>query len=134
MSCVLSNRLTLGCLAICTYAKKESSPSTRALFLYSQSMARNCSAEASGRDMLPGLVDLGVPVGDAHTTFSSHPKIAAVKAFIDFLFLLDAEVVVRTASSFSGTAVAMKGMSCIKAKVSVQMPISGLYVCVPARC
>ncbi|CAN0008770.1 unnamed protein product [Ectocarpus fasciculatus] len=100
----------------------------------SMSMARNCSAEAAGRDMVPGLVDVGVPVGDAHTTFSAHPKIAALKAFVDFLFLLDAEVVVRTASSFSGTAVEMKGMSCFEAKVSVEMPISGLYVCVPASC
>ncbi|CAM9182432.1 unnamed protein product [Ectocarpus sp. 8 AP-2014] len=100
----------------------------------SMSMARNCSAEAAGRDMLPGLVDVGVPVGDAHTTFSAHPQIAALKAFVDFLFLLDAEVVVRTASSFSGTAVQMKGMNCFEAKVSVEMPISGLYVCVPAGC
>ncbi|CAM9750176.1 unnamed protein product [Ectocarpus sp. 13 AM-2016] len=100
----------------------------------SMSMARNCSAAAAGRKMLPGLVDVGVPVGDAHTTFSAHPKIAALKAFADFLYILDAEVVVRTASSFSGTAVEMKGMNCFEAKVSVEMPISGLYVCVPAGC
>lgn len=131
---MLSSKTTLRCLAICTNVKRGSSPSTRALLSYSMSMARNCSAEAAGRGMLPGLVDVGVPVGDAHTTFSAHPKIAALKAFVDFLFLLDAEVVVRTASSFSGTAVQMKGMSCFEAKVSVEMPISGLYVCVPASC
>lgn len=94
-------------------------------------MARNCTAEAVKRDMQAGYVDLGVVEGNAHTSFSSDPKKTARNAFVDFLLLLDAEVVVRTGSSFSGMAVNMKGLVCSVASVSVETPVSGVYVCVP---
>lgn len=97
----------------------------------SKSMARNCSAEAAKRDMRSGYVDLGVTDGDAHTSFSSDPKKTARNAFVDFLLLLDAAVVVRTGSSFSGMAAAIKGLTCSEAAVSAETPVSGVYVCVP---
>lgn len=92
-------------------------------------MARNCSAEAVERNIQAGYVDLGITEGNAHTSFSSDPKTTARNAFVDFLLLLDAEVVVRTGSSFSGMAVAMRGLVCSRA--SVETPVSGVLVCVP---
>lgn len=94
-------------------------------------MARNCSAEAVQRDMQAGYVDFGVTEGNAHTSFSLDPKKTARSAFVDFLLLVDAEVVVRTSSSFSGMAADMKGLVCSVASVTVETSISKLYVCVP---
>lgn len=97
----------------------------------SKSMARNCSAEAVQRGVQAAYVDLGVTENNAHTTFSSDPKRAAQNAFLDFLLLLDAAVVVRTASSFSGMAVAMKGLVCSVASMPAETPVDNVYVCVP---
>eukprot|EP00903_Cladosiphon_okamuranus_P009201 g8787.t1 len=97
----------------------------------SKSMARNCSADAGQRNMQAGYVDLGVTDGNAHTSFSADPEKTARNAFVDFLLLLDAEVVIRTGSSFSGMAVDMKGLICSVASVAVETPVRSMYVCVP---
>ena len=103
--------------------------------LCSKSMARNCSAEAVERDMQAGFVDFGIADGDAHTSFSLGPMRTARSAFVDFLLLVDAEVVVRTSSSFSGMAVALNGLVCSEARVSVETPVSKVLVCVsPTGC
>ncbi|CAN0267678.1 unnamed protein product, partial [Hapterophycus canaliculatus] len=69
----------------------------------SKSMSRNCTSAAANSMVRAGTVDLGIADSDAHTTFSKDPKLSAVSAFIDYLFLMDAAMIVRTKSSFSGT-------------------------------
>ena len=72
---------------------------------------------------------MGLGPEDAHTEFSRHPLVA-INAFLDYIFLLDAAVIVRTGSSFSGTIVEIKQFVC--------SPSSGhellgheLFVCIP---
>lgn len=99
--------------------------------LCSKSMARNCSAEAELRNMRAGFVDLGVSARDAHTSFSTNPNKTAHDAFVDFFMLLDAAVVIRTGSSFSGMAVDLNGFVCSTAGVSAELPVSGMLICGP---
>lgn len=99
-------------------------------------MARNCSVSVAKHGVLPGLIDLGVG-DDGHTAYSKNPSAAAVSAFIDYLYLMDADIVVRSGSSFSGTVVRIKRMTCIRAPgVQPMLPTShsGLFVCLPPSC
>lgn len=81
--------------------------------------------------MNAGFVDLGVSAGDAHTSFSANPNKTAHNAFIDFFMLLDAAVVIRTGSSFSGMAVDLNDFVCSRAEVSAELPVSGMLLCGP---
>eukprot|EP00752_Nemacystus_decipiens_P012206 g10821.t1 len=78
----------------------------------SKEMARNCSIDVTEWGGLPGFVDLGIAAEDSHTQFSKNPNTTAINAFIDYLYLMDADVIVRTGSSFSGTVANVKGMKC----------------------
>lgn len=97
-------------------------------------MARNCSIGVGEQGVLSGFVDLGVAAEDAHTEFSQNPTTTAVNAFVDYLYLLDADIVVRSGSSFSGTAVFMKGMRCHDAVSRGDLPGPPISVCVPVVC
>ena len=68
--------------------------------------------------------------GETHTEFSDDPN-ASMNAFLDYLSLLDATVMVRTGSSFSGTVAMIKGMSCKGVPDTVLSP-RGLQVCTPS--
>lgn len=102
--------------------------------IHSKDMARNCSIDAAEKGVLPGFVDLGVAGQDGHTAYSRNPETTAVNAFIDYLYLMDADIIVRSGSSFSGTVVKMKGMRCHKALSGVDVPVSGIFVCLPTIC
>lgn len=95
-------------------------------------MARNCSANARARDMETGYVDLGIDARDSHTAFSKNPE-TTVNAFIDFLHLMDASVVVRTSSSFSGAVTDIKGYACTRL-ARENLPVSQIYMCLPPEC
>lgn len=71
-------------------------------------------------------IDLG---GDTHTEFTDDPN-ASMSAFLDLMSLIDATVIVRTGSSFSGMVVTMKGMSCRVVHGTVLTP-RRLAVCAP---
>ncbi|CAM9252258.1 unnamed protein product [Scytosiphon promiscuus] len=105
-------------------------------FLYissnSKSMAHNCSIDARSRDIEAGFVDLGLSAKDSHTRFSTNPN-TAVNAFIDFLFLMDSDFIVRTASSFSGTVAMIRGLDC-QASGGLNSVDSGITICVPPVC
>lgn len=102
--------------------------------IHSKEMARNCSTSVSDQGVLPGFIDLGVAGEDAHTAFSSNPNVTAVNAFIDYLYLMDADIIVRSGSSFSGTVADIKGLKCREALSAKDVPVSGLFVCLPAIC
>lgn len=72
---------------------------------------------------------MGLGPGDSHTYYSQHPH-AAINAFMDYVLLLDATVLVRSGSSFSGTVAKMKDMICQTA-LNVTLGHSRLYVCTP---
>eukprot|EP00903_Cladosiphon_okamuranus_P020134 g18487.t1 len=101
----------------------------------SKEMARNCSISAADQGVIPGFIDLGVG-NDGHTAYSKNPSAAAVSAFIDYLYLMDADIIVRPGSSFSGTVVQIKGMGCTQAFPGVDSHASGpgLAVCMPPSC
>lgn len=96
-------------------------------------MTRNCSTSAAGHGIVAGFVDLGIGEGDAHTGLSRDPATTANNAFIDYLSLMDASMVIRTGSSFSGTIVTIKGLKCKKAK-STAKARPGLDICLPTEC
>lgn len=94
-------------------------------------MARNCSADAAEHDIQAGYVDLGVAPSDVHTHNIHNPD-TAVSAFLDFLLLMDASVIVRTKSSFSGMICSIKGLKCYDThnhELSTRM-----VVCLPQVC
>jgi len=94
-------------------------------------MARNCSQDAAEHNRLAGFVDLGVDPEDAHTKFSRNPN-TVINAFIDYLFLMDATVIVRTRSSFSGTVARIKGLDC-HSTINPHLMVKEILVCQP-RC
>lgn len=73
-------------------------------------MARDCATAAAEDDdnVEVGFVDLGIAPDESHTAVSSNPD-TAVNAFIDFLCMMDAAVVVSTGSSFSTAIAIIKG-------------------------
>lgn len=92
-------------------------------------MARNCSQYAEDRNRFAGYVDLGVDPEDAHTKFSRNPN-TVINAFIDYLFLMDATVIVRTRSSFSGTVARIKGLNC-HSSINPHLTVREMLVCQP---
>lgn len=97
-------------------------------------MARNCSAGAEDHGFKPGFVDLGIAPDESHTTFSKNPD-TVVNAFIDFLYLMDASVIVSTGSSFSFAVAEIKGYRyhLIAARESIQI-VDKMFVFVPSHC
>lgn len=100
------------------------------LLATSQEMERDCSASA-GDSLEVTYADLGLEPGDVHTAFTDHPSDAALNAFLDFLSLVDAAFIVRTHSSFSGTAADIVGLNCRRAKASEHFVV---VVCVKDEC
>ena len=97
-------------------------------------MARNCSKDIAEQGAFPGFVDVGVAEEDSHTAHSKNPNTTAINAFIDYLYLLDADIIVRTASSFSGTATRISGMKCERFVLGDNQPDMHIFVCLPALC
>lgn len=95
-------------------------------------MTRNCSAAATREDVDTGFVDLGISSNDAHTAFSENPD-TPLNAFIDYLYLMDATVIVRTGSSFSGSVVDIKGYKAKRVDVA-DNPANRLYMYMPPAC
>lgn len=96
-------------------------------------MLKDCTLEAVSDSLLMGYVDMGLNSSDAHTAFSKHPLQTALGAFLDFLFLMDSTVIVRTSSSFSGTVADIKGLHCQK-KAYGSLPNRTLLICLPPDC
>lgn len=96
-------------------------------------MAEDCTVEAAHHGIVMGHVDIGLNASDAHTAHSQNPLQSALGAFIDFLFLLDATVIVRTGSSFSGTVCHIKGLTCQK-RVYDTLPNRSVSLCLPTDC
>lgn len=97
-------------------------------------MARNFSTHAAEQGLRLGFVDLGLSDEDGHTAFSSDPITTAMSAFIDYLYLMDADIIVRTGSSFSGTVVKIKGMQCTQVLRGQEMPVDHILVCTARNC
>ncbi|CAM9095195.1 unnamed protein product [Scytosiphon promiscuus] len=100
----------------------------------SQSMSRNCTSDAANLDVRAGFVDMGLADSDAHTKFSKNPTTTAVKALMDYLFLMDAAMIVRTKSTFSGTVAKIKGLQCSDSSAADALDVSGLKLCMPEGC
>ena len=96
-------------------------------------MAKDCTVEAASHDIVMGHVDMGLNSSDAHTAHSANPLQTALGAFLDFFFLLDATVIVRTGSSFSGTVAKIKGMHCER-KVYDALAERTMFLCLPSQC
>lgn len=97
----------------------------------SRSMASNCTAYAAERSRTVTYVDMGLPGSETHTEFSPRAELAAANAFVDFLLLLDAKMIIRTSSSFSGTISSIKGLECRDEPSGLSNPLS---LCLPADC
>lgn len=97
-------------------------------------MTRNCSAVAGDEDVKAGFVDLGVAANESHTMFSTNPD-AAVNAFIDFLYMMDAAVVVSTGSSFSSAVAEIKGHRShqVGARDSIKI-VNSMFIFAPRQC
>ena len=95
-------------------------------------MARNCSRDIAEQGAFPGFVDLGVTGEDSHTAFSKNPNTTAINAFIDYLYLLDADIIVRTASSFSGTVARIRVMKCVRVVSGHNQPDKRIFGCLHA--
>lgn len=100
----------------------------------SKGMARNCSAGADNHGYKAGFVDLGIASHESHTKFSKNPD-TVVNAFIDFLYLIDASVIVSTGSSFSFAVAEIKGYRphLIATRESMKI-VDKMYVFVPRHC
>lgn len=96
-------------------------------------MAEDCTIEAANRDIAMGHVDMGLNSTDAHTAYSETPLKTALSTFLDFFFLLDSTVIVRTGSSFSGTVAKIKGLRC-RRQVYEALPKRALFICLPSDC
>ena len=90
-------------------------------------MARDCIADMAADGFHGSQIDLGMGNGDTHTDYSSNPE-ASMNGFLDYMALMDAAVIVRTGSSFSGTVVAMRGLPCRHVHDTV-LTRRGLSVC-----
>ena len=95
-------------------------------------MARNCSKDIAEQGAFPGFVDVGVAEEDSHTAHSKNPNTTAINAFIDYLYLLDADIIVRTASSFSGTVARNRGRKCARFVSGHNQPDKRIFGCLPA--
>lgn len=100
----------------------------------SKGMARNCSSAAVDHNFEAGFVDMGIAPEESHTRFSKNPN-TTVNAFIDFLFMMDATVIVSTGSSFSYAIAEMKGLRC--SPLGAKGPVSFLgtmFICIESYC
>ena len=104
-----------------------------AIVFCSKPMAKDCTVEASKHDIVMGHVDMGLDSSDAHTAHSQNPLQTALGAFLDFFFLLDATVIIRTGSSFSGTVTSIKGLKCQR-RVYETLPKRLMFLCLPSDC
>jgi len=97
----------------------------------SKGMARNCSAGAGDYGLKAGFVDLGIAPHESHTAFSKNPD-TVVNAFIDFLYMMDAAVIVSTGSSFSFAVSEIKGYQhhLIAARASAEI-VNKMFIFVP---
>lgn len=101
-------------------------------------MENNCttSAREEGRHLV--FADVGLAPGDVHTAHTQNASKVALNAFIDFLFVLDAEVIVCTGSSFSASAARIKELQCHRIDVPGVDPaargLGGLMVCARRHC
>lgn len=98
-------------------------------------MARDCATAAAEDDNVEvGFVDLGIAPDESHTAVSSNPD-TAVNAFIDFLYMMDAAVVVSTGSSFSMAIAEIKGyrQQTIATRRSIKI-VSRVLMFVPNGC
>lgn len=85
-------------------------------------MGQNCSLDVGvSREVVH--VDVGVDANEVHTAFTRHPEMTSLSAFLDFLFIMDADFVVRTGSSFSGSVVDIKGLACTEFERLVDTPL-----------
>ncbi|CAM9969505.1 unnamed protein product [Scytosiphon promiscuus] len=100
----------------------------------SKSMSRNCTSDVADGELRAGFIDLGIADSDAHTNFSKDPELSAVSAFTDYLFLMDAAMIVRTRSSFSGTVAVIRNLKCPLAPAGEAQAINGLRMCMPRAC
>lgn len=100
-------------------------------YLYSNNMARSCIESLTENNIHGRLVDMGLGPEDSHTKFSQHPN-ATMKAFLDYVFLMDATVIVGSGSSFSGTVAIIKGLKCLPTP-NIELPQRTLYVCIPSN-
>lgn len=98
-------------------------------------MKQNCSRyDAGERDVT--FIDIGLLPQDVHTGQTSKPTEAALSAFLDFLLLMDAKIIVRTKSSFSGTVCRIRSMDCVPitgARVYERLGAE-LHICTPTSC
>lgn len=78
------------------------------------------------------FADMGVEDKDVHTNFSTHPA-AATNAFVDYLFLMDATLIVRSGSSFSGTVCSIKGLRCRESR-RADLIRRHIIICLPREC
>lgn len=93
-------------------------------------MARLCIADLAAHDIMGDQVDMGLAKGDVHTETSQYRLQAAKNAFLDFVFLVHATVMIRTTSTFSGSASRIGGLRCTHLSGN-HLSLSGLSVCVP---
>lgn len=92
----------------------------------SKDLARQCIADMAANGIDGRQIDMG---SGTHTEFNSNPD-ASLNAFLDFMSLMDAAVIVRTGSSFSGMIVTMRGLTCRMVLDTVLTP-RRLVVCTP---
>ena len=96
-------------------------------------MAKDCTVQAAKHNIAVGHVDMGLNSTDAHTAYSHTPAKTAISTFLDFFFLLDSTVIVRTGSSFSGTVARIKGLRCQR-QVYDSLPKRNIFICLPSDC
>lgn len=94
-------------------------------------MERNCTSFGNHRGLQLVYSDLGLAPDDVHTMYTEHPKQVALGAFLDFMFLMDSTIIVRTRSSFSGMVTKMKEMPCFR---TTEKPGGGMWLCMPKSC
>lgn len=94
-------------------------------------MERNCSVAYAGTDRDVAHADMGLDDSNVHTAFAKDPSEAALNAFLDYMSFIDATVILRTGSSFSGTACSIKDIKCQRA---IEMDRTHVQLCLPPTC
>lgn len=74
----------------------------------------------------------GLTDGEVHTMYSHNAELAAVNAFSQYLFLMDAAGIIRPNSTFSGTVCHIRGLKC-ESKPVKSLPTE-IFVCLPDDC
>ena len=55
---------------------------------------------------------MGLTADKAHTSHNRTNLDSIINAFLDYMFLMDAKAIFRTGSSFSGTVISNRGLTC----------------------